>query len=446
MSEAPPPPIVDRDPHVTPRAYVTGDIPPIGGRIKDRPEDFLVDEIPAYQPSGEGEHLYFLIQKRGLSTLEMVRLLATHFGVPPGDIGYAGLKDKQAITRQVVSIRLPGKSATDFSMIQSDKLAVLWTDRHANKIRSGHLKGNRFSIRVRGVSFTDVRHAHRVLERLEQVGVPNRVGEQRFGLLRNNHLIGRALILRDFQGALDEMLGPNPEFPAQNAEGRRLYREGRYADAILHFPKAARTESLALRALARGDKPQRVVYAMDPTVVKFFISAFQSAIFNAVLDERLAAGSFGTTLPGDLAFKHENGSIFAIDDAVHADPSTHERARRLEISPTGPMWQGRMMRAGGEIDRVERAALERVGVTLADLEAFTARAPQLIEGARRPFRVPLIAPQAEGGQDEHGPYVRVAFELPRGAFATAVLPEIMKGPLHASPEAPAEEEIEEGRS
>lgn len=440
-------PILDPDTHATPRTFVTHDIPPIGGLIKQRPEDFLVDEIPAYEPCGSGEHIYLLIQKRNLSTLELVRILAQHFDVPTSDVGYAGLKDKHALTRQVLSIRATGKKIEDFPMIQDERLAVLWSDYHNNKLRPGHLKGNRFSIRIRNVRPQDVLHAKRVLDRLERTGVPNRFGTQRFGLLQNNHLIGRAMIARDFPRVLDELLAPNAAHPSQNAEARALYAQGKYADALALYPRTARTEIFALRMLARGEKPSKIVYAIDPTVGRFMISAFQSAIFNAVLDERLADGSFATILPGDLAFKHENGSIFAIDDATFADPATPtiaERAAKLDISPTGPMWQGRMMRTVGERDALELRALERLGITLSQLEDFTKKAPQLIEGSRRPLRVPLIDPDVEGGVDEHGAYVRVAFELPRGCFATAVLPEIMKNP--ATPDTASHDEEQEQHS
>ncbi len=437
-------PILDADAHATPKTYVTDDIPPIGGLIKQRPEDFLVDEIPAYEPCGSGEHIYLLIQKRELTTLELVHLLANHFGVETSDIGYAGLKDKHAITRQMVSIRTIGKKVEDFPMIRDERISVLWADYHTNKLRPGHLKGNRFSIRIREVRPQDVLRAKTVLERLERTGVPNRVGAQRFGMLHNNHLIGQAMITRDFQRVLDELLGPNSASPTSNAEARSLYLHGRFADAISHYPRSARTETFALRMLARGEKPARIVYGFDPSMSRLMVAAFQSAIFNSVLDERLAEGTLSTLLAGDLAFKHENGSIFAVDDVTLADPATALRAERIEISPTGPMWQGRMMRTSGNRLASEVRALERLGVSLAQVEDFTTRAPQLIEGSRRPLRIPLIAPDVEGGVDEHGAYVRVAFELPRGSYATAVLPEIMKNP-HAQEQVSPEHEQESDR-
>ena len=138
------------------------------------------------------------------------------------------------------------------------------------------------------------------------------------------------------------------------------------------------------------------------------------------------AGTFDRLLAGDLAQKHINGAVFIVDDDVLADPGTAERLRLFEISPSGPMWGLKMARAAGAVDAKECAALEESGVSLDDIAAFAERSRQPVTGARRPLRVPLIDPEVEGGIDEHGHYVRCAFELPAGAFATIVMREVMK--------------------
>lgn len=414
-------------------SFLTSDIAGIGGRLRERPEDFLVDEIPAYEPSGKDrgtagvEHIAMLVQKTGLSTSEMVEVVAKHFSVRRGDVGYAGLKDKHAITRQMVTVHVPGKKIEDFPMLEHEKIGVLWADYHANKLKPGHLKGNRFSIRIRGVHYSKVREAKMVLDRLEKFGVPNRVGEQRFGLLGNNHRIGAAFIAGEFERVVSLLLAPDPDHPEINADARAMFASGDLAGAIHAFPRGARAEQTVLRELVRGRSPKQAVLAIDRTALSFYVSAMQSAVFNALLDERLACNSFALLEAGDLAFKHENGSVFAVDDAVAADRSTLERLARIEISPTGPMWGGEMTRAGGVVGEREQAALAAHGVSLDQLAMFARKGPSMTGGERRPFRVPLTNTDCEGGVDEHGPYVRVVFDLPRGAFATTVLAEIMKG-------------------
>jgi tRNA pseudouridine13 synthase len=419
---------------------LTADLPGIGGRIKQRPEDFLVEEIPAYAPSGRGEHVFLFVEKRGLSTMEVARRLARHFGVREQAVGYAGLKDKNAITRQVFSVHAPGKTAEDFPQIADPKIVVLWADQHENKLRTGHLKGNRFSIRVRGVRFSDARAAGATLERLAAQGAPNRVGEQRFGLLGNNHLIGLAMVLGEPRRGLDLLLGRWAERPDLQPGARADYAAGRFEQAARGYPPTARSEILALRALASGAEAARALEAVPRRVRRYYLSALQSAAFNAVLDERVRAGTLGKLVEGDVAYKHENGAVFGVDGPTADDPATAARAERLEISPSGPMWGPKMKRAAGVVDRAELAALEGIGVPLGRLEAYALENPGAIDGTRRPLRVPVIDPEIEGGADELGQYVRCAFELPRGAFATVVLREIMKPEPGASLDAAPEEE------
>lgn len=416
----------ESDPHVETSVYVTADVPPVPGKIKVRPQDFLVEETPLYSPCGEGEHIYLFIEKRGLSTFELVKRLARHFKVGESAVGYAGMKDKQAITRQLFSIHTPGKGAQQFPMIEDDRVTVLWADQHTNKLRRGHLRGNRFSIKIRGVPFVDAVKAQRVLERLVRRGVPNRIGEQRFGMLRNNHLIGRLFVLGDHKAALDLLLGPCPAHPEIQPEGRAAYARDDFAAAARDYPVTARAELAALKHLARGATPDRAFAAIPESVRRFYLTAFQSAVFNLVLGERVRAGTFGVLKPGDVAFKHENRALFDVNQGVLDAPDTPERLSKFEISPSGPMWGPAMKRASGEVDAAELAAAQRLGVGEQDLDAFAARQPGLMEGARRPLRVPVIDPEVEGGVDEFGAYVRCAFELPRGAFATVVLREVIK--------------------
>ena len=418
----------DSNPHVIPARYLTADLPPLGGRIKQRPEDFLVDEQPLYQPCGSGEHIYILVEKRGLSTLRAARILAAHFGVHVSAVGHAGLKDKLAITRQVFSIHAPGKTADDFPMLLHDRLHILWADVHTNKLRAGHLAGNRFSIKIRAVEPGRARQAAQAMDLLARSGVPNRIGEQRFGYTLRNHLVGRAMILGDDAGVLDALLAPAGDMPDGQREARDLYARGRYEAALNTFFHESRTERRVLGVLMRGGSPSKAVRAIERTEEEFFLAAFQSAAFNAVLDRRLVDGTLGTLAEGDLAFKHDNRAVFAVDGATMG-PTLDTRLARFEISPSGPMWGPGMIRAAGPVDAAEVAALEALGVRVEDLASFDERRPKRFVGTRRPLRVPITDPDVEGGVDEFGSYVRVAFDLPRGAFATTVLREIMKPEL-----------------
>src|SRR3954463_3828050 len=159
--------------------YLTSEFPGIGGLIKQRPEDFFVQEIPLYEPSGEGEHVYAEVQKVSLTTFDAINRIADALRMSSRDIGYAGLKDARAITRQVFSI--PGTTPEALMALKIPDLAIQWAARHGNKLRIGHLKANRFAIKIRDVNPTDVVKLRPMLDELSRRGLPNYFGEQRFG-------------------------------------------------------------------------------------------------------------------------------------------------------------------------------------------------------------------------------------------------------------------------
>lgn len=404
-----------------PQRYLTAD-PGVGGRIKVRPEDFLVDELPLYEPEGNGEHLYLGIQKTNVAHGELMSCLRRHFNVNESAIGFAGMKDKVGITRQTVSILLPNDQPPRDNL-DHQRIQVLWSKRHRNKIRLGHLAGNRFSIRIRDVDPLKAPVALRTLRKLEASGVPNYFGAQRFGYRRNNHIVGAALINGDWQAMLANLLGAaGGPFPPYQAQRRQLFDAGRYPEAAELWTAADRSERITCSRLAQGKKPREACLAVGSTALSFWISALQSAIFNRVLDRRLEDGSLAALIEGDLAWKHATRGIFPITAQELAGGELPPRLASMEISPSGPLWGRGMMQAQGAAAQAEQEAIQAAGLTL---ESFTAneRSP---EGTRRPLRCPLKNPEIDAGIDEFGQYIRVAFDLPRGAYATIVLRELMK--------------------
>ena len=149
--------------------YLTSSLPGIGGTIKESADDFLVEEIPSYTPCGSGEHCYLTIEKRGITTLEAISRIARSLKVPERDFGYAGMKDAIGVTRQTLSIQW---LAVDKALaLQLDDLRILAAVRHTNKLKTGHLKGNRFRIVIRGVSTDAARQLPAILDILAKRGV-----------------------------------------------------------------------------------------------------------------------------------------------------------------------------------------------------------------------------------------------------------------------------------
>ena len=398
------------------------DAPPIeGARIKERPGDFIVEELPLYEPSGEGEHLYLRIVKEGTSHHEMVDVLCRHFGVDDRAIGTAGMKDRQAVTGQTVSVHLPRKP--ELRSIQDPRIQVLWATWHGNKLRRGHLAGNRFSVRVRGVEPFRAPAAWRAVRELEARGVPNGFGPQRFGMRGNNHVLGAMLLGGRHDELLRELCGTGGSpFHASEREARERFDAGAFEESARAWPRGLDAERAATRSLARGGSPRDAVRAVPRPVQELWTDAWQSAVFNRVLDARIADGTFDRVLPGDVASKRANGARFAVDDAAMAeqgDASVEARARRFEISATGPLPGCDTPLATGAPGAVERAAIEALGGESLVAPGPSRRPP----GDRRPLRIPLTNPEMEAGFDEHGPYLRLAFDLPAGAYATVALRE-----------------------
>lgn len=397
--------------------YLTPDLPGVGGSIKTRPEDFFVQELPLYEPSGEGEHIYCEIQKVGQTTFDVVNRMAAELNIPRHNIGFAGMKDAKAVTRQVLSIQ--GSTEDMINALRIPGVEVLWMSRHTNKLRLGHLKGNRFAIRIRDVDATDVVKAQAIVDVIVQRGLPNFFGEQRFGTRQNNDLFGAALIRDDNMGVLKLLLGtPDPRFDdAQTTHARRLFDEHKNEEAMHAWPRHCGMERRILHRLTKSHKPSAAVRMIDEPLKRLWVSALQSRAFNEVLSRRLA--TFDHVLPGDFAWKHENGACFLVENADTEQP----RAKAFEISPTGPLLGYRMSTPEGQPLQIEQEVLAQFQLTP---EQFRLEGKHKVKGARRPLRIVVQDLELSGGADQFGPHITLAFTLPSGAFATILLREVMK--------------------
>lgn len=154
--------------------------PVVVARLRDRPEDFRVSEILGFEPAGEGEHAFLWVEKRGQNTDWVARQLARFAGVRPAAVGYAGLKDRAAVTRQVFTVQLPGRASPDWAALELEGVKVLTATRHHRKLPRGALRGNRFRLVLRGVS-GEPRAVRERFGAIARLGVPNYFGPQRFG-------------------------------------------------------------------------------------------------------------------------------------------------------------------------------------------------------------------------------------------------------------------------
>lgn len=283
--------------------YITEGLEGTGGKVREKTGHFMVEEIPLYQPSGEGQHLYVNITKEGLATRDVQLELAKLFGLPAHGVGAAGLKDKNAITTQTFSVLLKGVTEEEAKeKLKGLPVKVNWSRLHGNKLRRGHLLGNRFIITITDVGPGSLEKAEAVCRRLKETGLPNYYGSQRFGSSGENWRKGLELI-----------------------QGR------------------AREQNRWLR--------------------KFLIASYQSHLCNTYLARRVEKGLFYTILKGDIAKKHDTGGLFLVED----DKEAQERFDRKEISFTAPMYGPGMRKAEGPSGELEEEVLEQSGVTLEQL-------------------------------------------------------------------------------
>ncbi len=329
--------------------------------IKASPEDFIVEEIPLYVPSGEGDHLYVRFTKRNLPTDVAVRLIGRALGADARDIGVAGLKDKLGVTTQTISVPLgrdPAALEERVRALSLDGITIHEARRHTNKLRTGHLAGNRFTIVVRGIEEGRAAEVTAALERVGREGAPNAFGTQRFGREGDNAKRAQAWLRGEWSGP----------------------RDGR----------------------------QR----------RFLWSSLQSAIFNDVLARRVKDGTWTTPLEGDVLQKEDSGGLFLCAD-VQAD---RERAARGEISPTGPM-VGIKMRAPTHAPLALETEVTNdwlgEAFDLASVRQLGEGARRPLRTLVRELRIEVEETGSDRG--EQRPSVRVYFVLPRGAYATTVL-------------------------
>lgn len=332
--------------------------------------DFIVTEIPLYEFSGEGEHLVLKVRKKELTTWEMILRLAKHLGIDKREIGYAGLKDKHAMTVQYISIL--AKNEEKLSSFDDEYIKILDTTRHNNKIRTGHLKGNRFDVRLKKVLGVSRDKLDSSLEWIAQNGVPNYFGSQRFGIEGDNYLKGKAII----------------------------------------------------------DKKLKM---KDRKMRDFLISAYQSHLFNAWLSKRveisLLAGEFeqkecegilgvaeGTfegikgqknffkLLKGDQMMHYPHGKLFEVEDIAKESARFSTR----DISPTGLLSGKRATHAASSAFVFEEPFVEPI-----DADGSRRYAWIWVEDIKKKY----IAEKA---------HYELSFTLPKGCYATNVL-DVLRG-------------------
>lgn len=369
--------------------------PVLHGQLKVYPEDFRVEEILLTQLTGEGEHLWCWVEKRGQNTDWVARELAKWAGTARHNVGFAGQKDRQAVTKQWFSIQLPGKADPDPSLLEVEGVTILKMQRHKTKIQRGALEGNHFTLILRDIRPVDMSMTHAEIHQelesrlllIKNQGVPNYFGEQRFGRDGNNLAQGEKLLLSE-----------------SSANDRRKKRGAKRKG---------------------GNQNQQSLY----------ISALRSWMFNDLLSQRIQQQTWNKVLPGDIL--HTNNTSLDRLVASEQDLESHQKAvLEGNTSPTGGLFGDGVLPTQAEALAIENAIVEKYQAWchgLAQNRVKQDRRSLIL----RPVNLQWSFEDQAGQQSmQHSETInnecskrsnlQISFSLPAGSFATMVLREILK--------------------
>ena len=440
--------------------YVTDD-EGIGGTIRNRWEDFYVEEIPEMLPDGEGPNIWIWIEKLGRSTLDVLLDISRDLHISRKRTGFAGMKDKNAITRQWICISNM-ESEEQFKEVEALAGTIKNTEfleitRGRKKLRMGQLKGNKFRILIKDVdgmenfdspleAYEDAaRRADKILKKLEKTGVPNYFGWQRFGKPRTTtHLVGEALVRNDLKEAVGRYIGnPTPEEGEDSQKARQAYDDGDLEKSLELMHGGMRYEKMMIRELIKeqnkairrlaeergcgveeidkseielSDKAyKKAIYALPKPLQRMFVHAYQSYLFNAVVSERVAMG-MDKYIEGDILIDKEEHIV-----RDKTPEEFQEMVSSFEANQTAPLFGTKVPFAGGEVGEMEEEILTSYDLTREDFEC--PKMPKLgSHGLRRAIRFQVWDAGAEACEDG----VWCEFSIDKGSYATSVLREVMK--------------------
>ena len=365
--------------------------PPLKQAIyKTHTTDFIVNELLPLEFTGEGEHLWLHIQKSGMNTAYLAKLLSEWAEIPLRDVGYSGLKDRHALTTQWFSLRIPKKQLpeSEFAPVDigvNESVTILAQQWHNKKLNRGTHRANQFIITLRDIEFAHFNNAaakneellsaeqaiEQHLTTISQNGVPNYFGSQRFGRSGNN-----------IREALSLFARPVPAARPQPKKSKR---------------KSAPREQNTME-----------------------LSAARSLIFNEILAARVRDGSWNTGLAGEVFNLDGSGSIFSSDEI---DETLRTRLESGDIHPTAVLWGTGNEKVSGEAATIET---DIVAQSTLLTQLATGLEQRDIKAQRRALRLPIEALSWEWQDKEDGQILVLNFTLTTGSFATSVLASLVQ--------------------
>jgi len=375
-------------------------------KLKERPEDFFVREIKNLNLKEKGRYAYFLLRKRNMTTLDAVRRVAKELGVSAETVGTAGLKDKEAITEQFISVENPRA----IKNLREENLTLTFLGYGDEPVRMGEIEGNYFEITVRSIGKKKREYLRRSIDFVREFGFENYFGEQRFGSVKfAREFVAKLLLKGDYEGALKEYLTSMKD---RRRRRELLKRWGRWKEFIKFMPQTSELELSIVRELIKGKTFEEALSRLPKRIKLLFSFAYQSYLWNRYLNTFVVR-----------YFKHCSVPFlqWRLSFIREITPEVFEEIKDLEIPFLGTQYKP----SNKKIELIIREVLEEERLTPQDLEACRIGIKLLSDGVRKAFVFPKDLKVLEEGGD----FVKLSFVLPPGSYATVLLRKLLCSPL-----------------
>jgi len=407
-------------------------LPGIGGKLKETPADFIVDEISIEpRPSDAGKFTIARIRAVNWESNKLIREMARQLRVNRANILFAGTKDKRAITTQIFSIPAPVEKVTSLD-IHGMSLLNAYSSNHS--LRIGRLIGNKFDIMLRRIDLPREETRDRIeaiSERLREIaGYPNFFGLQRFGAVRPvTHTVGRKIILKDFRGAVVEYLGSPCDLEDHDTREARkavlLHRD--FQEAFELFPKSYTFERMMLYHLIQepGDYPG-ALRKLPRNLVMMFTHANQSYMFNRIISRRIREGlPIHIPVEGDIVLPETRHGLPSHSSQVKVNKRNIEKVTRACLEHKAYV-SGMIYGADSEFPSGEAGEIERSVIEEEKLDPGDFMVPEIPECSSTGTRKEICAPFKGFSSEAGDGWARFLFSLNKGCYATSLMREFMK--------------------
>ncbi len=375
-------------------------------RIKSSPEDFYVKELADIELGEEGRFAYFLLKKKGKTTHEALEEVVRHLRVEPSRIRFGGLKDKEAVTEQYISVERPPV----VKEIEGEELSLKFLGYSDEPMDIGRIEGNLFRVVVRGVGKRKLRYLRDRVDFVERFGFENYFGEQRFGSVKNaEEFVAKLLLRGDYERALKTYLTSLKD----KRRKRELLRSwGRWREFLKHMPQRSTPERRVVEELMKGKSYREAFESLPRSIKLMLLFTYQSYLWNRYLNTFIVR-----------YFKHCSVPFlrWRLSFITEMDERVFEEVRELEI----PFLGKKVKPKSKKVEVIMREVLAEEGITEEMLGKKIGNLKLFTDGLRRAFVHPRDMKVLKEGED----YVELSFILPPGSYATVLLRKLLCSPL-----------------